>query len=271
MAWTRPRILDRLAFYESAQEYLRDLRENHPEHFMESVTQSTQRKITIASLELVHTRRPEVQLFNELLVQYRVGRDQTIRRVCPDNMVVVHGEPIKAEGSFDVPLQPAKPLWVLEYVSSSNSRKDYDDNMQKYDVELKLPYYLLFTPDAEELTLFRRGRTKFASIIPNVRGRLELPELELEMALVENWVRFWFRGELLPLPGELLLRLDEVEESLATTQDRLEQSETTLAATRGRLEQSEATIATTQADLASAQDEIARLRDELRRSREAGT
>jgi hypothetical protein len=28
--------------------------------------------------------------------------------------------------------------------------------------------------------------------------------LEMEMAIVEGWVRFWFRGELLPLPVELL-------------------------------------------------------------------
>src|SRR5262249_30499146 len=39
------------------------------EHFMEALPQSTQREITLESLALLRARRPEVQVFNELLVQ----------------------------------------------------------------------------------------------------------------------------------------------------------------------------------------------------------
>ena len=59
--WTR-------ADYErAAEEYLHSL---PPEHFMEATPQATQREITVESLSLVHAARPEIQYFNELLVQY---------------------------------------------------------------------------------------------------------------------------------------------------------------------------------------------------------
>src|SRR5712691_9431185 len=128
-----PRVLLGVRYYEAAQAYLRKL---PLEHFMEATPQATQRKITLESLDLVHARRPEVQIFNELLVQYPLPRRKRPGQVVPDNMVVVHSEPIEAEGSYDVPLQPAHPFWMLEYVSRSNKRKDYDDNMRKYEHEL---------------------------------------------------------------------------------------------------------------------------------------
>src|SRR6516164_7636801 len=115
-----PRALLDIRYYEAAQEYLRSL---PPEHFMEATSQATQRKITLESLDLVRARRPEVQLFNELLVQYPYRGRRKPRQVVPDNMVVLCDTPIKAEGSFDVPLQPARPFWTLEYVSRHNKRK----------------------------------------------------------------------------------------------------------------------------------------------------
>jgi len=157
----------------------------------------------------VRAHRADIQVFNELLVQYPFGREQRIRQVVPDNMAVVHDEPIKAEGSFDVPLQPVRPFWVLEYVSKSNRRKDYEDSMRKYEHELKVPYYLLFVPDVQELTLYRHNRRKYVTTRPNEHGRYPLKELELELAILDGWVRFWFRGELLPLPAELQRALDQ--------------------------------------------------------------
>ena len=44
---------------------------------------------------------------------------------------------------------------MLEYVSKSSRRKDYDDNFDKYERDLKVPYYLTFYPDDQELTLYR--------------------------------------------------------------------------------------------------------------------
>jgi hypothetical protein len=205
MASSKPLILERLEYYEAAQAYLHSL---PPEHFMEPTSQANQRMITLESLDQVCARRPEIQLFNELLVQYRLKRGVKIRQVVPDNMVVVHPKPIKAEGSFDVALQPVGPFWVLEYVTQGSKRKDYDDNFKKYERELKVPYYLLFSPEVQELSLYRRGRSRYVSVTANAHGRFAVPELEVEVALLDGWTRFWFRGELLPLAKEWQRELD---------------------------------------------------------------
>jgi Uma2 family endonuclease len=183
------------------------------EHFMESTDQSTQRKITIESLDLVSARWPEFQVFSELLILYPLTEADLKKptRVCPDNMVIVHDEPINAKGSFNVPLQPAGPTLILEYVSAENKRKDYVDNRRRYANDLQVPYYLLFEPEAQKLTVFKLSGKKYVAVKPNADGRLEIPPLKLAVAIRDGWVRFWFEGELLPLPGEMLDRLDEVE------------------------------------------------------------
>jgi hypothetical protein len=234
-----PRPLLEVRYYRAAQEYLRNL---PPEHFMEATSQGRQRAITLASLALVHADRSDVQVFNELLVQYPLKGQKRPGQVVPDNMIVVHPEPIKAEGSFDLPLQPARPFTMLEYVSKSNSRKGYDDNMDKYERQLKVPYYLLFYPDTQDLTLYRHNTRRFVSVKPNHHDRHAIRELDLEVALLDGWVRYWYRGRLLPLPAELQRALDEVRRQLA--EERREKEEER----KGRL---------------AAEGEVARLRAEL--------
>jgi Uma2 family endonuclease len=202
---------------------------------MEAVGQGTQRKVTLESLDLVHARRPDVQVFNELLVQYPRRQGGKLGQVVPDNMVVICDQPIKASGSYDLPLQPARPFWMLEYVSKHTERKDYEDNFQKYERELKVPYYLLFHPDDQELILFRHTGRKYVVVKPNEHGRYAIPELDLEVAVHEGWVRFWYRGQLLPLPADLQQSLDETRQQLQETQRKLAAVEQELAELRAQL------------------------------------
>lgn len=220
MATTLPRVLRQRAYERAAEEYLRSL---PLEHFMEAVPQATQREITLASLALVKARRPEVQVFNELLVQYPLPRSGGIGQVVPDNMVVVHEQPLDAKGSYDVEFQPARPFWMLEYVSQHNKRKDYEDNMQKYERELKVPYYLLFYPDGQEMTLYRLKGRKYVSVEPNEEDHVALPELDLEMGLKDGWVRYWYQGELLQLPADLQRELDQTLRQLAEATRRADE------------------------------------------------
>jgi Uma2 family endonuclease len=217
---SKPRPLLRLQYEKAADAYLKSL---PPEHFMEATEQATQRKITVASFDLVHARRPEVQCFNELLIQYPRPGQSRLGQVVPDNMVVVHPEPIRASGSYDMPFQPGPPLLVLEYVSKHNERKDYDVSFEKYERGLKVPYYLIFYPDTLDLNLFRlTTRRRYSSVTANGHERLPIPPLEMEVALLDGWVRYWFRGELLPLPGDLLRDLDEARRRLAEANRQVE-------------------------------------------------
>jgi len=235
MASKLPVGLLRYAYAKAANDYLRSL---PLEHFMESTPQATQRKITLESFDLVHARRPDVHLFNELLVQFPMRGRRRPAQVVPDNMVVVWDGPIDAVGSYDVPFQPVRPFWVFEYVSPSNERKDYEDSFDKYE-RLKVPYYLVFYPESQDLTLFHYQGEKYVSKRPNRRGRLAISELDMEVALLDGWVRYWYQGELLPLPADLQRDLDETRRQLA-------------AEKQGRL---------------AAEQEVARLRAEIERLR----
>jgi Uma2 family endonuclease len=201
-----PKARTDIDYEAAAQAYLRSLPLTH---FMEAIPQATQRKITLESLDLLAARRPNVRVFNELLVQYPRPGKRKLGQVVPDNMVVLSDQPVQAEGSFNVPRQPAGPFWVLEYVSKGNPRKDYDDSFDKYEQELTVPYYLVFYPDNQDLTLYRHSGKKYVSVRPNQHDRYAIPQLELEVALLDGWVRYWYQGELLPLPADLQRDLDD--------------------------------------------------------------
>jgi Uma2 family endonuclease len=223
MSPSTPRKLLALSFAQAAADYARNL---PLEHFMEATAQGRQREITLESLALVKARRPDVQVFNELLVQYRRRGQREIVQVVPDNMIIIHPEPLKAEGSFDVPLQhPIKPFWMLEYVSRSNRRKDYEDSFAKYERDLKVPYYLLFYPEDQELTLYRHNGRKYVTVGPNEQERYSIPELELEVGVHEEWTRYWYQGTLLPLPAELLRNLEIAQRQSEEYRQRAEQAE----------------------------------------------
>jgi hypothetical protein len=271
-----PRSLLRIRYEEAAEAYLRSL---PPEHFMEGIAQATQRKITVCSFEVVAVERPDLQLFNELLVQYPLGPEDEIQQVVPDNMLVRSEEPIKASGSFDLPLQPVGPFWVMEYVSKNTKRKDYDDNFEKYERALKVPYFLLFYPDNQELTLYRHTGRKYVSVKPNERGRYPVAEVDIELGLLDGWVRYWYKGKLLPLPADLLHELETVREQLEEARrqlaaakrlakreqrraDRLEQR----AEEEARRAEEEARRAAEEREgRHGAEQELARLRDQLAR------
>lgn len=203
MAKLKPRPWTAEDYEQAAAAYLRRL---PLEHFMEAVSAATQRRITLESFDLLRHRCPDVQCFNELLIQYwHKGR---IRRVVPDNFVRRCQLPPATENSFNLDLETAGPLLVMEYVSVSNPRKDYRTNFVKYEQELKVPYYLLFYPERQDLRVYHLAGVRYQPQSANSHGRLEVAELEIEVALLEGWVRYWHRGQLLALPGDLQQQLD---------------------------------------------------------------
>jgi Uma2 family endonuclease len=261
-----PRALQEVAYEREAQAYLRSL---PLEHFMEGTAQATQREITLASLALVKARRPDVQVFNELLVQYP-RRGRKLGQVVPDNMVVLTAEPVQAVSSYNVSLEPAGPFWVLEYVSKTNPRKDYEDSFQKYERELKVPYYLVFYPDAGELTLYRHNKRKYVTVKPNRHGRYPIADLELEAGMLDGWVRYWHRGELLPLPADLQRDLDEARQQAtaarqqaAAARQQAEEEKRQAAVARQQAEEEKRRADELQQRLLTAEQELAALRARL--------
>src|SRR5258707_15413146 len=102
-------------------------------------------------------------------------------------MVVLGNLSAEARTSYATELEPCPPFWVLEYVSPSSKRKDYVDNLQKYERELKVPYYLTFDPETLDLRLRRHDGTSYVPVQPNSAGRYPVPEIELEVGLLAGW------------------------------------------------------------------------------------
>ena len=212
-----------IVFYErAAREYCESL---PLEHFMQSTFQTTQCKITLESFDLICAVRPEIHIFSELLVQY--GPISNLLHVVPDNMVIIYEGEIDATGSYNIHNdEKSKPFLMIEYVSESNKRKDYVDNMVRYERDLHVPYYLLFEPENQVLSLFKmNARKKYVAVKANAEERFAIPELELEVGILDNWVRYWFRGELQALPVELSEELERTKAALKTAERRLGQSE----------------------------------------------
>lgn len=224
---------DRARFYAAdASWYVQQL---PLEHFMHSTAQATQEAITAASFDLISASRPDIHCFGELLIQYPVPMQRQPGRVVPDNFVVVHDGPLDFDGSYPLELAPAGPTLVMEYVSKGNKRKDIDDNLVRYEQALRVPYFLLFYPDNEELTLFRLVGGKYQSVHANAAGRFAVPELELEIGIVDGRARFWFRGERVPLPVELADRAEAAAVRAVTAEVRAESAEQRAAAAEAEL------------------------------------
>ena len=71
---------------------------------------------------------------------------------------------------------------------------------------------------------------------PNERGRLAIAELDVEVALLDDWVRFWYKGESLPLPADLQRDLDETRRQLRKMTRRAETAEEEVQRLRAELE-----------------------------------
>jgi hypothetical protein len=75
------------------------------------------------------------------------------------------------------------------------------------------------------LTLYHHNGKRYASVLPNVQGRYPIPELHLELAILDGWVRFWYRRKLLPLPADMERELADVKQQLAREKRRADEQE----------------------------------------------
>ncbi len=161
-----------------------------------------QRAITVHALSLLKLWHfPSVFVYNEMLLLYPM--DEGTGRVVPDNFITFNIQPPEDLNNSYRVTPTKRPFWVLEYVSESSERKDYKESFSKYEEQLQVPYCTLFNPVSKALEMHRHNGVTYDELAKNNRGRYGLPELDLEVGLLEGWVRFWHRGELLPTTEEL--------------------------------------------------------------------
>lgn len=211
------------AYYDAAaQKYLDKLK---PTDFAETTSEATQRQITLASFAMIRARRPEIQYFNNMLVQYPpTGRKRNPGQVVPDNTIIVYPQPVRPALHYSLPLQPVLPFLVVDYVCESNERKTDADNRRKYEEDLRIPYYLCIHPEARKLSLFGHDGTRYAPVLPDAAGLHAIPELGMAVSLVGGHARYWSRGEMLPLLHELYRQVRRAEEEAARVREDRERA-----------------------------------------------
>ena len=256
MATTRPTPIPTLRDYNRAA--TEAFRSQTLEEIMESTTQSTQRGITVAAFDMIRAVRSDIHCFSELMILYPKTEGVGLSRVVPDNMVVVYPGQFGEKRSFNVPREPVRPLLVMEYVSKGNPRKDYVANRERYERHVRVPYYYLFEPDKGRHTLYHMptGKSRYAVAGPNPDGRVLVPELELEIGLIDGWARYWFRRALVPLSVEMAGRLRaaedatwRAEESVRRAEESARRAEDTARSERVAREAAEAENARLKAEL----------------------
>ncbi len=222
----------------AARQYLASL---PLEHFMEATPQGTQREITLASFGVLKHWLADVQLFNELLVQYFYKGK--LRQVVPDNCLRLSKKPLQTTTSFAPDLEEDQLFLVMEYVSAGSRRKDYEQSFRKYERELKVPYCLMFYPERQDLRLHRHTGRRYEAVTADAQGRYPVPELELEVGLLDGWVRHWFRGQLLELPAALQQQIDDGMQRLKQAEERADQERQRADQERQQRDAAEAEVA----------------------------
>jgi hypothetical protein len=174
-----------------------------------------------------------------LLVQYPLRGRRKPGQIVPDNMIVLTAERIHAVTTYKVALEPSLPFWVLEYVSMGRRHKDYERSFRRYERDLKVPYYLLFYPDTQDMALYHLRQGRYASVKPNRHGRCAIRKLDMEVGLLDGWVHYWFEGELLPLTADLQRDLDAARRQAAEEKQRADAEQRRADELQQRLEVAE--------------------------------
>jgi hypothetical protein len=145
-------------------------------------------------------------------------------------MVVVGDVAERERSNWAVELETAPIFMTLEYVSPTNRRKDYKDSYEKYEKELKVPYYLTVDHERHDLRLHRLDGDDYVRVPAGANGRHPIPELELEVGWLDGWARFWHRGALLPITKELEQQLRATQQELGKRDEQLRQRDEQIAA-----------------------------------------
>ena len=117
------------------------------------------------------------------------------------------------------------PNVVIELLSPSTREVDRTTKKVLYQNVWRLPEYFWFDPYSLEFMGFRLNEGQYQSIVPNEQGQLRSTELDLELGIHENKLR-WFTadGTLIPLPEESE-RLARSQAEEVAEQERLARSQ----------------------------------------------
>jgi hypothetical protein len=179
---------------------------------MESAVQGKQRSITLQSFDVISLRRPDIHCFNRISVWCPKGNSGNRRFVTPDHTIVIHSGPVPLDTDPVYLSAAVQPILAVNYVSADCPRPA-DFERQRREAEAGITYSLVFDADRRSVTGYHLTRPRrYVPLKCDEWNRLAVPELDLEVLVRDGWMRYWFRGELMPLATELAERLAQRED-----------------------------------------------------------
>jgi Uma2 family endonuclease len=148
--------------------------------------------------------RPDFYISGNLTVYYNEQQLKSRDFRGPDIFIVLDTEK-KDRRSWVLWEEGGKyPNIVIELLSSSTAAVDRGAKKELYQNVWRLPEYYWFHPETLEFAGFRLVKGKYEVIEANDSGRLVSEQLELELGIHDQKLR-WFTaaGELIPLPEEV--------------------------------------------------------------------
>ena len=113
-----------------------------------------------------------------------------------------------------------------------------NSNCKSHDADAEVP-----------LKVLQHNGSAYDLVLANDQGRFPVPELDLEIALKGDLIRYWHKGELLPIPQEVAELLAERDRTIAETSDQLAEKDQQLAQTADQLAEKDQQLAQTNQQL----------------------
>lgn len=168
--------------------------------------------------------RQDFYISGNLTVYYNLQQLKSRDFRGPDVFVVLGAEK-RDRRSWAIWEEDGKyPNVVIELLSSSTAKVDRGSKKILYQDVWRLPEYYWFDPHTLELAGFRLTDRGYAAIPPNEQGYLASQQLDLQLGIHGNQLR-WFTavGELIPLPEEIeRQRADQERQAKEQAQQDLE-------------------------------------------------
>ena len=181
--------------FEDYEREARDCIKNLPAGYPVShPKQAKQREITNAAFALMRVVHKDFHYFSRLRVNY--SRGDELRRIAPDNIISFGFASHTSGGNCAIGGNRCSLLAAFTYDCFSppeESRQDFC----VFEKELAVPYYVLFYPLHQSLRLYIHNGKNYDLASPNKKLKYEIPELNIELALHNGWLRIWFNNELL--------------------------------------------------------------------------
>lgn len=213
------------------------------------------------ALKYIFANREDVFVAGDLPVYY--DKNNPSYCVVPDIMVV-KGVPDKKRRSYKVWNENGIfPNFIMEITSKYTQIKDRESAKAIYESIFKTNEYFIFDPESCELKGYHLIGDNYETIPLNESNRLVSSELGIEFLVIEDELRCFYNGELLPPYRKMRTILKRRDEALKQKDEALKQRDEALKQKDEVLKQKDEVLKQKDEALEKALKEVENLKTEI--------